>query len=82
MYGELVASGQADAFVTYCTNAIAARRDHGALQVLAVPEAINVSARYGLALLDPANADAQTYTQFLLGPKGQAILAVHGFMAP
>ena len=82
VYGELVATGQADAFVTYCTNATAARREHGALQVLAVPEAINVSARYGLALLEPANADARTYTQFLLGPKGQAILAAHGFMAP
>ena len=82
VYGELVATGQADAFVTYCTNATAARREHGALQVLAVPEAINVSARYGLALLEPGNEEAQTYTQFLLGRKGQAILEVHGFMAP
>ena len=28
VYGELVAGGQADAFVTYCTNATAARREH------------------------------------------------------
>ena len=82
LYGEIIASGQADVFVTYCTNAIAARRDHGALQVLEVPEAINISARYGLALLEPAGTEAETYAQFLLGAKGQAILAVHGFMAP
>ena len=82
VYGELVATGQADVFVTYCTNATLARREHGALQVLAVPESINVSARYGLALLDPANADARIYSQFLLGPKAQAILAAHGFSGP
>jgi ABC-type molybdate transport system substrate-binding protein len=82
VYGELVATGQADVFVTYCTNAIAARRDHGALQVLEVPAEINVWSRYGLALLEPAGADAQAYAQFLIGPKGQAVLAVHGFMAP
>jgi ABC-type molybdate transport system substrate-binding protein len=35
-----------------------------------------------LALLDPVHPDAREYTQFLLGPKGQAILASHGFSAP
>jgi EAL domain-containing protein (putative c-di-GMP-specific phosphodiesterase class I) len=44
--------------------------------------AINVSARYGLALPGPGSADARTYAQFLLGPKGQAILAAHGFSPP
>ena len=82
VYGQLVASGRADAFVTYCTNAIAARREHPALRMLPVPETINVSARYGLALLEPASAEAQTYAQFLLGRNGQAILAVHGFAPP
>jgi molybdate transport system substrate-binding protein len=82
VYGELVASGQADVFITYCTNATLARREQPALQVLAVPDAINVSARYGLVLLGPVDADARDYTQFLLGPKGQGILASHGFSAP
>jgi ABC-type molybdate transport system substrate-binding protein len=63
------------------------QRDRGAPRasgaaVLTVPETINVSARYGLALLEPASADAQTYAQFLLGRNGQAILAVHGFAPP
>ena len=82
VYGELVANGQADAFITYCTNATLARREHRALQVLAVPEAINISARYGLAVLGSANAYARAFAQFLFGPKGQAILASHGFSAP
>lgn len=82
VYGDLVANGQADAFVTYCTSTTLARREHPSLQVLAVPESIDVSARYGMALLRPASADALTYLQFVLGPKGQAILASHGFSAP
>lgn len=82
VYGELVATGQADAFVTYCTNASSARREHPTLQVLAVPEAVNVSALYGLVVLTPATPAAQAYAQFVLGPGGQAILAAHGFSAP
>ena len=82
VYGDLVASGQADAFITYCTNASAARREHPQLQVLAVPAAVNVSAVYGLVLLNPATPPAQAYAQFLLGPQGQAVLAAHGFSAP
>lgn len=82
VYGELVATGQADAFITYCTNATLARRQQGALQVLAVPDQINVAVRYGLALLDPVGPDAQAFKQFVLGAEGQAILASHGFSAP
>lgn len=82
VYGDLVATGQADAFVTYCTNASAARREHPQLQVLVVPEAVNVSAVYGLVVLNPATALAQAYTQFVVGPQGQAVLAAHGFSAP
>lgn len=82
VYGDLVASGQADAFVTYCTNASAARREHPQLQVLPVPEVVNVSAVYGLVVLNPATALAQAYTQFVVGPQGQAVLAAHGFSAP
>jgi ABC-type molybdate transport system substrate-binding protein len=82
VYGDLVASGQADVFVTYCTNASAARREHPQLQVLPVPAALNVSAVYGLAVLNPATPQAQAYVKFLLGPEGQAVLASHGFSAP
>ncbi|MEO7151399.1 MAG: substrate-binding domain-containing protein [Burkholderiaceae bacterium] len=81
VYGDLVASGQADVFVTYCTNAALARREQVGLQVLAVPGGADVAARYGLALIGPPTADAQAYVQFLLGPQGQAILASHGFAA-
>lgn len=82
VYGELVASGQADVFVTYCTNAALARRERPSLQVLDLPAAINVTAPYGLTLLTPVSAPAQAYARYLLRPDGQAILASHGFSAP
>ncbi len=82
IYGELVATGQADAFLTYCTNAFLARSEQPGLQVLPVPAAINISARYGLALLAPVPAAARAYADYLLGTRGQAILSSHGFSAP
>ena len=50
VYGMLVATGQADVFLTYCTNAVVAAAEEPALQVIEVPAAINVSAEYGLAV--------------------------------
>jgi molybdate transport system substrate-binding protein len=82
LYGALMAAGQAEVFITYCTNAAEARREHPQLQTLPVPEAINVSASYGITLLRPAGAAAQAYVAFVLSPTGQAILASHGFSPP
>ncbi len=81
-YGHLVATGQADVFITYCTNATLARREEPRLRVLPVPEAIKVSACYGLALLDGPHGPAPAYARYLLGPQGQAILASFGFSPP
>lgn len=79
VYGNWVAQGGADIFITYCTNATLARREQPSLQVVAVPEAINVAASYGIASLDGASRAGQEFVAFVLGPRGQAILAGHGF---
>jgi ABC-type molybdate transport system substrate-binding protein len=71
-----------DVFLTYRTNAVLASREQPGLQVLPVPQAFNVRARYGLALLVPATDAARHYVQFLRGPQGQAILSSCGFSAP
>ena len=78
----VIQAGQADVFITYCTNATLARREEPRLRVLPVPEAINVSACYGLALLDGPHGPAPAYARYLLGPQGQAILASFGFSPP
>lgn len=82
LYGQIVAEGQADVFVTYCTNATEARQQLPSLQVLPIPDAINVSAMYGIAVVRPAAPAAQAFVEFVLGPEGQQILARHGFSAP
>ncbi len=82
VYGDMVAGGQADAFVTYCTNAAQARREQPQLQILAVPDALNVAARYGVVLMQPVTGTARDFVAYLLSAPGQAVLANHGFSAP
>lgn len=78
VYGVLVAEGKADIFITYCTNTLVAAAEQPGLKSVAVPEAINVGADYGVAVIG-GSASGQRFAAFLLGSPGQAILARHGF---
>jgi molybdate transport system substrate-binding protein len=82
VYGDLVAQGRADVFLTYCTNATLARAEQPRLRSVALPAAINVGADYGVVPLHGALPHAQRFIDFLLAPDAQAILARHGFAAP
>ncbi|MEP6739520.1 MAG: substrate-binding domain-containing protein [Caldimonas sp.] len=79
VYGSLEAQGSADIFITYCTNATLASREEPALRTVAVPEAFDVSADYGVTLLVGSSARAREFVDFVLGAQGQRILASHGF---
>lgn len=82
VYGQLVKSGQADIFLTYCTNAIAAQRQESALQLVEIPPAINVGADYGVAVNVKAPAAAQAFADSLIQGVGQEALRTAGFSAP
>ncbi|RZL64416.1 MAG: extracellular solute-binding protein [Variovorax sp.] len=82
VYGMLVATGQADVFLTYCTNAVIARAEEPSLQQVDVPPAINVSAQYGLALRQGAGPAAQAFAESLISGAGQASLRKAGFLSP
>lgn len=82
VYGVLVAGGQADVFITYCTNAALARKEQPALQVIDIPDAINVGASYGVVRLNGTPAAASDFVAHLLGAEGQAVLGRHGFLRP
>jgi molybdate transport system substrate-binding protein len=82
VYGMLVASGQADVFLTYCTNAVIAVAEEPGLQRVDVPPAINVSAEYGLAVRHGAAAAAQAFADDLVQGAGQGALRKAGFSAP
>jgi ABC-type molybdate transport system substrate-binding protein len=81
-YGALVADGSADVFLTYCTNALAARKENPSLEVVQVPENLAVGADYGLTVMRGAGDGAARLALFILSGEGQVILAGHGFAAP
>jgi molybdate transport system substrate-binding protein len=74
--------GQADVFLTYCTNGLLAQRENPQLGSIALPPSLAVAADYGLAVLKGASPEASAFADFLRGPKGQAILASHAFASP
>lgn len=81
-YAWVMEQGQADVFLSYCTNAVAAQRELPRLQVIAVPPALQVGADYGLSVRRGAPAAAQAFADALLAPPAQAVLARHGFGTP
>jgi ABC-type molybdate transport system substrate-binding protein len=82
VYGALIADGQADIFLTYCTNAVVAQRENAGQQIVALPEALAVGADYGLTVIHGASANAAKFATYILGADGQRILAKHGFAPP
>ena len=78
-YGWHVAEGRADIFLTYCTNAIAARKQYPTQQIVELPDALSVGADYGLTVVSGAPVAAQDFAEFILSAEGQKILASYGF---
>lgn len=81
-YAWVMDQGQADIFLTYCTNAVAAQREVPRLKIVAVPEALQVGARYGLTFRSEMDAGAAQLVQFILSPVAQAELRRYGFGQP
>lgn len=81
-YAWVMETGKADIFLTYCTNAVLARREVSELRIVPLPPALAVGADYGLTVLNGAPKEAFRLALFILSPEGQAILASYGFDAP
>lgn len=81
VYGMLVERGDADIFLTYCTNAVQSKREANSLRIVALPPDLAVGADYGLTLVKAARPEAAQLAFYILSPAGQAILARHGFTA-
>jgi molybdate transport system substrate-binding protein len=75
-----MASGKADVFLTYCTNAILAHKEVPSLQIVQIPPELNVAADYGMIALKDAPVPATLLARFILGEEGQMILVKHGFV--
>lgn len=79
LYAWVMDSDQADVFLTYCTNAVLARKDNPALMMIEVPKSLAVGADYGMIVLDGAPAAAHLLADFIGGEAGQGILKKYGF---
>jgi molybdate transport system substrate-binding protein len=79
VYGVLASNGQADIFITYCTNAAIARSEVPRLRIVPIAAAINVSADYGMTVARNAPVAAQAFAEYVLSPVGQAVLERAGF---
>jgi molybdate transport system substrate-binding protein len=79
VYGVLASNGQADVFITYCTNAAIARAEVPALHIVQIAAAYNVSAEYGVTVLKSATPTAHALAKFLQSDVAQKILISAGF---
>jgi ABC-type molybdate transport system substrate-binding protein len=80
LYADLMSSGQADLFLTYCTNAALVIKEEPALKRVALPASLAVGADYGLTVLKGAGSRARLFADYLLAPEAQRVFAAHGFM--
>jgi molybdenum ABC transporter molybdate-binding protein len=81
-YAWAMDEGQADVFLTYCTNALAAQKEVPRLKVVALPAALQVGAPYGLTMLKGASPQARAFASALMEPAAQQVFARFGFGAP
>jgi molybdenum ABC transporter molybdate-binding protein len=82
VYAMLLAEGNADLILTYCTNAMDGQRENAALQMVRMPDELAVAADYGLTVMTDAPPNAYQFAMFILSADGQRTLAKYGFTAP
>ena len=80
-YGWVMGEKKADVFLTYCTNAVLARKEVQSLKIINVPDELSVGADYGLLVRDRASNEAWRLAMYILSPEGQKILREYGFEA-
>jgi molybdenum ABC transporter molybdate-binding protein len=78
-YAWVMEGGKVDVFLTYCTNAVLAKKEIETLQIVQIPAELNVGAEYGMIVLKNAPDSASRFAQFILGEAGQGFLTKYGF---
>jgi molybdate transport system substrate-binding protein len=81
-YAWLMDTNQADIFLTYKTNAVAAQKELPKLRCIDIPTELQVGAAYGLTVRLDAGSEAQDFQKFLIGASAQDVLLKLGFEAP
>lgn len=81
-YGGWIARDRVDAFLTYRTNALAARAENPALVIHELPGCLAVETVCTAALARGAGRTAQHFLDVLLGPPGRMMFSEFGFGLP
>ncbi len=81
-YAWVMDNNQADIFLTYCTNAVAAQKEVPRLVVVALPANLQVGAAYGVTVKNGAHPAAAAFAKALLAAPAQTTFARYGFGAP
>ncbi len=79
LYAWVMDSQKADVFLTYCTNAVLARKELPTLQIVTIPKPLAVGADYGIVVLKGAPDAARGLRDFLVSDRGQSVLGAFGF---
>jgi ABC-type molybdate transport system substrate-binding protein len=79
-YGWVMSENKADIFLTYCTNAVLAKKEVPTLKIVNINENLAVGADYGLIVRAGAPNDAWLLAMYILSPEGQRILGEYGFV--
>jgi len=80
-YGWVMGEKKADVFLTYCTNAVLARKEVQTLKIVRIPEKLSVGADYGVLVREGAPQEGWRFAMYILSPEGQKILREYGFEA-
>ena len=78
-YGWSMDEGQADIFLTYCTNAVAAKAEVPRLKVINMPPELEVGAAYAFSVSKSGAPVAAHFAQSLVEPPAQTIFKKYGF---
>lgn len=81
-YAWAMDEGQADVFVTYCTNTVAAQVEVPRLKVVQFPASLQVQAAYGLTVKKSASTDAVAFAAAIREADAQNVFRALGFTSP
>jgi molybdate transport system substrate-binding protein len=81
-YAWVMDQGQADVFLTYCTNTVAAQKEVPRLRIVEIPPELQVGAAYGITVRTGAPPAADDFLRALLAPPAQAVFDRFGFKRP
>jgi molybdate transport system substrate-binding protein len=73
-----VALGEVDAGIVYGSDVVSSED----VEAVPIPDEVNVTARYLIAMVGSADDAAREFYGFVLSPRGSEILRRHGFEAP